>query len=45
MDRERETVTCLNGKASVSVSLFWLNTKPDNIKRARVPLAKLERTT
>ena len=45
MDHERETVTCLNGKASVSVSIFWLNTKPDNIKRARDPLAKLERTT
>ncbi len=45
IDRERETVPCLNGAASVSVNRYWLNTKPDNIKRACDLLAKLERTT
>lgn len=45
IERERETVPCLNGAASVSVKRYWLNTKPDNIKRARDLLAKLERTT
>lgn len=45
IDRERETVPCLSGTASVSVSRYWINTKPDNIKRARDLLAKLERTT
>ena len=44
IERERETVPCLSGAASVSVSRYWLNTKPDNIKRARDLLAKLERT-
>lgn len=45
IDRERETVPCLSGTASVIVSRYWINTKPDNIKRARDLLAKLERTT
>lgn len=45
IDRERETVPCLSGTASVSVNRYWLNTKPDNIKRARDLLAKLERAT
>jgi hypothetical protein len=45
IDRERETVPCLNGVASTNVSRYWLNTKPDNIKRARDLLAKLERRT
>ena len=45
IEREREKVPCLNGTATVSVSRYWLNTKPDNIKRARDLLAKLERTT
>ena len=45
IDRERESVPCLSGAASVSVNRYWLNTKPDNIKRARDLLAKLERTT
>lgn len=45
IDCERETVPCLSGAASVSVNRYWLNTKPDNIKRARDLLAKLERTT
>ena len=43
--RERESVPCLSGTATVSVSRYWLNTKPDNIKRALDLLAKLERTT
>jgi hypothetical protein len=30
--------------ATVSVNRYWLNTKPENIKRARDLLAKLERT-
>lgn len=45
IERKRETVPCLNGAASVSVNRYWLNTKPDNIKRALDLLAKLERTT
>jgi hypothetical protein len=44
IDRERETVPCLNGAATVSVSRYWLNTKPENVKRAHDLLAKLERT-
>lgn len=44
IDRERETVPCLSGAASVSVSRYWINTKPENIQRARDLLAKLERT-
>jgi hypothetical protein len=45
IERERETVPCLKGVASTNVSRYWLNTEPDNIKRARDLLAKLERTT
>lgn len=45
IDRERETVPCLNGAATANVNRYWLNTKPDNIKRADDLLAKLERTT
>jgi hypothetical protein len=45
IDRERETIPCLNGAASVSVKRYCLNTKPDNIKKARDLLAKLERTS
>jgi hypothetical protein len=45
IDRERESVPCLSGTTRVSVSRYWLNTKPDNIKRALVLLAKLERKT
>jgi hypothetical protein len=45
IDRERERVSCLRGAATVSVCRYWLNTKPDNIRRARELLAKLERTT
>lgn len=45
IDRERESVPCLSGAASVSVSRYWLNTKHDNSKRAHDLLAKLERTT
>ena len=44
LDRERESVPCLGGMATVSVNRYWLNTKPENIKRARDLLAKLERT-
>jgi hypothetical protein len=43
IDRQRETVPCVRGTASVSVSRYWLNNKPDNIKRARDLLTKLER--
>lgn len=43
IDRERETVPCLRGAASVSVNRYWLNTCPDNIQRARVLLAYMER--
>jgi hypothetical protein len=45
IDRERETVPCMRGAASVSVNRYWLNTKPDNTQRAHDLLAKLERTT
>lgn len=43
IDRERESVPCLNDMATVSVNRYWLNTKPDNIKRARDLLNHLER--
>ena len=43
IDRQRETVPCLSGAASVSVFRYWINNKPYNIKRARDLLAKLER--
>jgi hypothetical protein len=45
IDRKRETVPCLNGAATVSVNRYWLNTKPDNIKRAHDLLSFLERRT
>lgn len=45
IDRERETVPCIDGAATVSVNRYWPNTKPDNIKRARDLLAYLERRT
>ncbi len=45
IDRERETVPCLSGAATVRVCRYWLNTKSDNIRRARELLAKLERMT
>lgn len=45
IDRHRETVPCMRGTASASVARYWLNTKPDNIKRARELLAMLDRTT
>lgn len=41
---ERESVLCLGGMATVGVNRYWLNTKPDNFKRARQLLDKLERT-
>jgi hypothetical protein len=31
--------------ATVSVNRYWLNTKPENVKRARDLLAYLERRT
>lgn len=45
IERERESVPCVGGMATVSVNLYRLNTKPENIKRARDLLAKLERAT
>lgn len=45
IDRERETVPCLSGASTVSVCRYWLNNKPNNIRRARELLDKLERTT
>jgi len=43
IERERESVPCLGGMATVSVNRYWLNTKPDNVKRARELLNHLER--
>jgi hypothetical protein len=45
LDRERESVPCLGGMATVSVNRYWLNTKPENVKRACDLLAYLERRT
>jgi hypothetical protein len=45
IDRERESVPCVSGTATVSVSRYWLNTKSDNIKQALDLLSKLGRTT
>ena len=45
LDRERESVPCLGGMATVSVNRYWLSTKPENVKRARDLLAYLERRT
>ena len=44
IDQQRKTVHCVRGTSSVSVSRYWLNNKPDKIKRAHDLLAKLERT-
>ena len=44
IDQQRKTVPCVRGTSSVSVSRYWLNNKPDNIKRAIDLLARLERT-
>ena len=43
LDRQRESVPCLGGMATVSVNRYWLNTKPENVKRARELLNHLER--
>jgi hypothetical protein len=43
LDRERESVPCLGGMATVSVNRYWLNTRPDNVKRASDLLNHLER--
>jgi hypothetical protein len=43
IERERESVPCLDDMAALSVNRYWLNTKPDNVKRARDLLAHLER--
>lgn len=45
IDRERETLPCLNGTAKVSVKRYWLSTAPENIKRARTLLSFWERRT
>ncbi|TXI62716.1 MAG: hypothetical protein E6Q48_05485 [Limnohabitans sp.] len=39
IDRHREKVPCVNGKASTSVNRYRLNAKPANVKRARDTLA------
>lgn len=41
IDRNRESVPCVNGKALVSVNRYRLNSKPTNIKRARDALAEM----
>lgn len=43
IERKRESVPCLDGMATVSVNRYWLNTKPDNVKRACEVLNHLER--
>jgi hypothetical protein len=43
IDRERENVPCLNGADTTSVNRYWLNTEPDNIKRAHDLLSFWER--
>lgn len=45
IDRERETIPCLNGATTVSVNRYWLNTEPENIKRAQILLNFWERQT
>lgn len=45
LDRERESIYCLNGMATVSVNRYWLNTSPDNAIRARTLLNQLESRT
>ncbi len=45
IDRERETIPCLNGAATVSVNRYWLNTEPENTKRAQILLNFWERQT
>jgi len=41
IDRDRETVPCVNGKASTSVNRYRLNTMPENIKRAWDALSRM----
>jgi hypothetical protein len=43
IERERESVPCLGGMATVSVNRYWLNTQPDNVKQARDLLNHWER--
>jgi hypothetical protein len=45
IDCERETVSCLNGGAKVSVNRYWPNTEPRNIKRVQTLLSFWERQT
>lgn len=45
LDRERESVSCLSGMATVSVNRYWLNASPDNAIRARALLNQLESRT
>jgi hypothetical protein len=45
IDRERETVPCLNGTTTVSVNRYWLNVEPENIKRAQILLSFWEQQT
>jgi hypothetical protein len=42
IDRHWETVPCFNGKASARVNRYRLNTRPENIKRARTLLARMK---
>jgi hypothetical protein len=39
--RQRETVPCLDGKATTSVNRYWLNPSPENISHAQNVLAIL----
>lgn len=41
IDRHRESVPCVMGKASVSVNRYSLNTQPDNMKRSIDGLRKM----
>jgi hypothetical protein len=43
IDRMFESVPCNRGTAWTRVCRYWLNTCPDNIQRARVLLAYMER--
>ena len=42
IDRKRENVPCLEGTRTCSVNRYWLNTKADNVMRARALLNQLE---
>ena len=44
IERMFESVPCNRGTACTRVCRSWLDAKPENIKRARDLLAKLERT-